>query len=229
MKQFLLQKYVLVRVGGGRTAILGPGSWWGGQPCGLRVPRPCGAGPSVDTTVPAGPAVPGASAWAESANSAHAPAASHTSPATHGPHSPVPPGAPTSAPPSSNARVNMHCKLIKTAIASQASTAPVGHLHFDEDALLPVGILSDAAVYLCDSESPAELLPHTPDGSHAPGTFRLGVSPGMVKHEGTRDLMWAVNLLDQGHNPANYIKPTDMLVLKSRVIFSVAMSSGWPI
>ncbi|MDX2733456.1 telomere-associated protein Tap [Streptomyces sp. PA03-2a] len=109
----------------------------------------------------------------------------------------------------SSARVNMHRKLIKTAIASQTSTAPVGHLRFDDDALLPVGILSDAAVYLSDSESPAELLPHTPDGKPAPGTFRLGVSPGMVKHEGTRDLMWAVGLLDQGHNPANFIKPTD--------------------
>lgn len=40
------------------TATQGPGSWWGGRPRGLRVPRPCGAGPSVDATAPTGAAVP---------------------------------------------------------------------------------------------------------------------------------------------------------------------------
>ncbi|WP_256096734.1 hypothetical protein [Streptomyces agglomeratus] len=109
-----------------------------------------------------------------------------------------------------SARVNLHRKIIKTALAGQHSPTPTGHLHFDEDALLPVGVLSDCAVYLSDHDNPADLLPHTPDGKPAPGTFRLGVSPGMVKHEGTRDLMWALGLLDQGHNPASHIKPTPM-------------------
>jgi hypothetical protein len=54
-----------------------------------------------------------------------------------------------------------------------------------------------------------DFLPHTPDGRPLPGGFRLGVSPGMVKHEGTQDLMWAVKMLDQGHNPARHIKGTD--------------------
>jgi hypothetical protein len=28
----------------------------------------------------------------------------------------------------------------------------------------------------------------------------------MVKHEGTRELYWAVGLMEQGHNPARHIK-----------------------
>jgi hypothetical protein len=42
-----------------------------------------------------------------------------------------------------------------------------------------------------------------------PGGFRLGVSPGMVKHEGTQTFLWAAQLLDQAHNPARHIKGTD--------------------
>lgn len=53
--------------------------------------------------------------------------------------------------------------------------------------LFPVAILSDRAVYLSHGPSPPDFLPHTPDGKALPGGFRLGVSPGMVKHEGTRD------------------------------------------
>ncbi|MEV8569675.1 helix-turn-helix domain-containing protein [Streptomyces sp. NPDC051322] len=107
------------------------------------------------------------------------------------------------------ARVNMHRKLIKTALASQTSPAPVGHLRFDEDALLPVALLSDCAVFLADDPSPYGFLPRTADGKPAPGGFRLGVSPGMVKHEGTQEFMWAAQMLDQGHNPARHIKGTD--------------------
>lgn len=45
-----------------------------------------------------------------------------------------------------------------------------------------------------------------------PGSFRLGVSPGMVKHEGTQSMLWGANVLEQlagdGHaaNLARYIK-----------------------
>ena len=56
----LLQKYVVGPKRGGRTTMPGPGPRRDGRPCGPRVLRPCGAGPSADATVPAGPAVPGA-------------------------------------------------------------------------------------------------------------------------------------------------------------------------
>ncbi|MGG7568815.1 telomere-associated protein Tap [Streptomyces sirii] len=109
----------------------------------------------------------------------------------------------------SAARVNMHRKIIKTALATQQGPPPVRQLLLDQDALIPIALLSDCAVYLCDAPSPLHLLPHTADGKPAPGSFRLGVSPGMVKHEGTQELLWAVQMLDEGHNPARHIKGTD--------------------
>ncbi|WP_327249828.1 telomere-associated protein Tap [Streptomyces sp. NBC_01320] len=112
----------------------------------------------------------------------------------------------------SAARVNMHRKLLKTALATQQAPAPTGHVMLGEDALLPIAILSDCAVYLSDGPSPLDVLPHTADGKPAPGTFRLGVSPGMVKHEGTQELLWAVQMLDEGHNPARHVKGTDAAI-----------------
>ncbi|AWI32748.1 telomere-associated protein Tap [Streptomyces tirandamycinicus] len=109
----------------------------------------------------------------------------------------------------SAARVNMHRKILKTALATQQAPAPTGHLALGDDALVPIALLSDCAVYLSDGPSPPDVLPYTPDGRPAPGTFRLGVSPGMVKHEGTQDLLWAVRMLEEGHNPAQHIKGTD--------------------
>ncbi|WP_405791790.1 telomere-associated protein Tap [Streptomyces sp. NBC_01506] len=104
------------------------------------------------------------------------------------------------------ARANMHRKLLKTAVATQSAPPPTGHLHFGDDALLPIALLSDGVVFLSDSPSPLDLLPHTPEGRPVPGAFRLGVSPGMVKHEGTKPLLWAAQLLDEGLNPARHIK-----------------------
>ncbi|MGY3677206.1 telomere-associated protein Tap [Streptomyces sp. TE33382] len=109
----------------------------------------------------------------------------------------------------SAARINMHRKILRTALATQSSPAPDGHLTFGEDALIPVALLSDCAVYLSDGPSPLDVLPRTPEGKPAPGSFRLGVSPGMVKHEGTQDLLWAVQMLDAGLNPARHIKGND--------------------
>ncbi|MFF5448487.1 telomere-associated protein Tap [Streptomyces sp. NPDC012888] len=94
----------------------------------------------------------------------------------------------------STARVNMHRKMLKLANAAD--------LH-------PIAVLSDCAVYLSDGPSPLDFLPRTPDGKPLPGGFRLGVSPGMVKHEGTQSLLWAVGLLDEHHNPARHIKGHD--------------------
>ncbi|MFF5707400.1 telomere-associated protein Tap [Streptomyces sp. NPDC012794] len=94
----------------------------------------------------------------------------------------------------STARVNMHRKMRKLAT---------------EAGLHPVAVLSDCAVYLSDGPSPLDFLPRTPEGKPLPGGFRLGVSPGMVKHEGTQPLLWAVQLLDQHLNPARHIKGHD--------------------
>ncbi|MEU8571514.1 helix-turn-helix transcriptional regulator [Streptomyces pathocidini] len=94
----------------------------------------------------------------------------------------------------STARVNMHRKMLKLA---------------DGAGLFPIAVLSDCAVYLSDGPTPLDFLPRTPEGKPLPGGFRLGVSPGMVKHEGTQPLVWAAQLLDEGHNPARHIKGTD--------------------
>ncbi|MET9963062.1 helix-turn-helix domain-containing protein [Streptomyces sp. NPDC006326] len=94
----------------------------------------------------------------------------------------------------STARVNMHRKMNKLATAAGQ---------------YPVAVLSDCAVYLSDGPSPLDFLPRTPEGKPLPGGFRLGVSPGMVKHEGTQPLLWAVQMLDEGLNPARHIKGHD--------------------
>ncbi|MCX4545852.1 helix-turn-helix transcriptional regulator [Streptomyces sp. NBC_01565] len=94
----------------------------------------------------------------------------------------------------STARVNMHRKMLKLATAAGE---------------YPIAVLSDCAVYLSDGPSPLDFLPHTPEGKPLPGGFRLGVSPGMVKHEGTQSLLWAVQMLDEGLNPARHIKGHD--------------------
>ncbi|MFD3417569.1 hypothetical protein [Streptomyces decoyicus] len=76
--------------------------------------------------------------------------------------------------------------------------------------LFPVAILSDCAVYLSHGPSPLDFMPHTPEGKPLPGGFRLGVSPGMVKHEGTRDFLWlAQTIEDDQINPARHIKGDD--------------------
>ncbi|MBT2466893.1 helix-turn-helix domain-containing protein [Streptomyces sp. ISL-66] len=94
----------------------------------------------------------------------------------------------------STARVNMHRKMRKLATAAGE---------------YPIAVLSDCAVYLSDGPSPLDFLPRTPEGKPLPGGFRLGVSPGMVKHEGTQPLLWAVRMLDERHNPARHIKGHD--------------------
>ncbi|MFE1775593.1 telomere-associated protein Tap [Streptomyces sp. NPDC059008] len=95
------------------------------------------------------------------------------------------------------ARTNMHRKMTKLAAAG----------HF------PVAILSDCAVYLSHGPSPLDFLPRTPEGKPLPGGFRLGVSPGMVKHEGTQDFLWLASMIeDQQINPARHIKGTDAML-----------------
>ncbi|MFE5077138.1 telomere-associated protein Tap [Streptomyces halstedii] len=97
----------------------------------------------------------------------------------------------------SRARINMHRKMVALAAATGR---------------YPVAVLSDCAVYTADGPSPLDVLPHDKDGKTVPGSFRLGVSPGMVKHEGTQDVLWGVEVLEQlsaeGRvaNLARYIK-----------------------
>ncbi|NJP48129.1 telomere-associated protein Tap [Actinacidiphila epipremni] len=114
----------------------------------------------------------------------------------------------------SAARVNMHRKLLKVAAATGgvlSATAEHGvwTVRFGDRARTPVALLSDCAVYPAPGPSPLDVLPYDAAGKPAPGTFRLGVSPGMVKHEGTRELYWAVDLLEQQYNPARHIKGDD--------------------
>ncbi|MGA6871328.1 telomere-associated protein Tap [Streptomyces pratensis] len=93
----------------------------------------------------------------------------------------------------SKARTNMHRKMLKLA---------------DATGQYPLAILSDCAVYASDGPSPLDFLPYK-DGKPLPGGFRLGVSPGMVKHEGTQTTLWAESVHEQ-HGPdeniARYIK-----------------------
>ncbi|MCF3135234.1 telomere-associated protein Tap [Streptomyces olivochromogenes] len=97
----------------------------------------------------------------------------------------------------SKARVNMHRKMHATARATGQ---------------YPVAVLSDCAVYASDGPSPLDFLPYR-DGKPLPGGFRIGVSPGMVKHEGTQSVLWAEGLREEhgDHlNLARYIKSGQM-------------------
>ncbi|MFD9098491.1 telomere-associated protein Tap [Streptomyces collinus] len=97
----------------------------------------------------------------------------------------------------SRARINMHRKMLHLAAATGR---------------YPVAVLSDCAVYAADGPGPLDVLPYDSGGKTVPGSFRLGVSPGMVKHEGTQSVLWGANVLEElagdGHvaNLARYIK-----------------------
>ncbi|MFI1415651.1 telomere-associated protein Tap [Streptomyces sp. NPDC020707] len=91
-------------------------------------------------------------------------------------------------------RTNMHRKIVKHA-------AFTGQY--------PVAILSDCAVYAADGESPLNFLPYR-EGKPLPGGFKLGVNPGLVKHEGTQSVLWGEGIREQFDAPelnlARYIK-----------------------
>ncbi|MBT2446201.1 helix-turn-helix domain-containing protein [Streptomyces sp. ISL-43] len=82
----------------------------------------------------------------------------------------------------STVRVIMHRKMMKTAAAAD---------------VYPVAIGTDCIVYPSDGPSPLDFLPYTPDGKPVTGTFRLGVSPGMVKWEGTQTVLWAEQKIEE--------------------------------
>ena len=60
--------------------------------------------------------------------------------------------------------------------------------------------------------SPLDFLPLTPDGRVLPGTFRIGAAPGLAKLEGVQQMAWAVDLMEQGYNPARHIKGGDAVL-----------------
>ncbi|MER5881127.1 helix-turn-helix transcriptional regulator [Streptomyces sp. NPDC001910] len=82
----------------------------------------------------------------------------------------------------SRARINMHRKMINLAAATGR---------------YPVAVLSDCAVYAADGPSPLDVLPYGADGKTVAGSFRLGVSPGMVKHEGTQSVLWGAQMFEK--------------------------------
>lgn len=97
----------------------------------------------------------------------------------------------------SKARVNMHRKMLKMA---------------EFTGLYPLAVLSDCVVYPAPSPSPLDFLPYAESGKPKPGAFRLGPTPGLAKLEGVQSLLWAVDLMEQGLNPARHIKGGDAVL-----------------
>lgn len=94
----------------------------------------------------------------------------------------------------SRVRMNLHRKMVKHA-------AFTGQY--------PVAVNSDCVVYAVDGESPLDFLPYR-EGKPLPGGFKLGVNPGLVKHEGTQTTLWGEGVREQYESPelnlARYIK-----------------------
>ncbi|MEH0449864.1 helix-turn-helix transcriptional regulator [Streptomyces sp. B21-102] len=94
----------------------------------------------------------------------------------------------------SRTRINLHRKIVKHA-------AFTGQY--------PIAVLSDCVVYAANGTSPLDFLPYK-DGKPLPGGFKLGINPGLVKHEGTQDVLWGEEVRERFHAPelnlARYIK-----------------------
>ncbi|WP_217200852.1 telomere-associated protein Tap [Streptomyces buecherae] len=94
----------------------------------------------------------------------------------------------------SRTRINLHRKIVKHA-------AFTGQY--------PIAILSDCVVYASNGESPLDFLPYR-EGKPLPGGFKLGINPGLVKHEGTQSVLWGEGVREQFNAPelnlARYIK-----------------------
>ena len=97
----------------------------------------------------------------------------------------------------SKARVNMHRKMRKLAELA---------------GLYPLGVLSDCVVYPSPGPSPLDFLPRDEHGRLVAGAFRIGAGPGLAKLEGVQETAWAVDLMEQGYNPARHIKGGDAVL-----------------
>ncbi|GAA3759030.1 telomere-associated protein Tap [Streptomyces tremellae] len=95
------------------------------------------------------------------------------------------------------ARINMHRKLRNMATMT---------------GLYPLAVLSDCVVYPSPGPSPLDFLPYAASGKPQPGAFRLGPTPGLAKLEGVQSMLWAVDLMEQGYNPARHIKGGDAVL-----------------
>jgi DNA-binding transcriptional regulator YiaG len=95
------------------------------------------------------------------------------------------------------ARVNMHRKMRNMATMT---------------GLYPLAVLSDCVVYPSPGASPLDFLPYAASGKPQPGAFRLGPTPGLAKLEGVQSMLWAVDLMEQGYNPARHIKGGDAVL-----------------
>ncbi|MCK2145396.1 transcriptional regulator, partial [Streptomyces sp. WAC00276] len=91
-------------------------------------------------------------------------------------------------------RVNLHRKIVKHA-------AYTGQY--------PIAVNHDCVVYASAGPSPLDLLPYR-NGKPLPGGFKLGVNPGLVKHEGTQSVLWGEEIRERFDAPelnlARYIK-----------------------
>jgi transcriptional regulator with XRE-family HTH domain len=94
----------------------------------------------------------------------------------------------------SRTRINLHRKILKHA-------AFTGQY--------PVAVLSDCVVYAANGTSPLDFLPYR-EGKPLPGGFKLGINPGLVKHEGTQSVLWGEEVRERFNAPdlnlARYIK-----------------------
>ncbi|MEV6840877.1 helix-turn-helix domain-containing protein [Streptomyces sp. NPDC051133] len=94
----------------------------------------------------------------------------------------------------SRTRINLHRKILK---------------HASFTGQYPVAILSDCVVYAADGPSPLDFLPYR-EGKPLPGGFKLGINPGLVKHEGTQSVLWGEEVRERFNAPelnlARYIK-----------------------
>ncbi len=94
----------------------------------------------------------------------------------------------------SRTRINLHRKIVKHA-------AFTGQY--------PIAILSDCVVYAANGTTPLDFLPYR-DGKPLPGGFKLGINPGLVKHEGTQTVLWGEEVRERFNAPelnlARYIK-----------------------
>lgn len=94
----------------------------------------------------------------------------------------------------SRTRINLHRKIVK---------------HASFTGQYPVAILSDCVVYAADGPSPLDFLPYR-QGKPLPGGFKLGINPGLVKHEGTQCVLWGEEVRERFNAPelnlARYIK-----------------------
>ncbi|MFD7498328.1 telomere-associated protein Tap [Streptomyces sp. NPDC059832] len=85
----------------------------------------------------------------------------------------------------SRTRINLHRKVVKHA-------AFTGQY--------PIAILSDCVVYAANGPSPLDFLPYR-EGKPLPGGFKLGINPGLVKHEGTQSVLWGEEVRERFNAP----------------------------